>query len=78
MADFTLTQHPTAGGHELRGEADLADGHARFTLIFTTITDKHLGVVGSRLTGAEVWLNDCPVKDPQLADRLYQEARNQP
>jgi hypothetical protein len=72
-----MRQHPTAGGHELRGEADLADGHARFLLVFENIEDDHLGVVGSHLTGAEVWLNDCLVRDPGFADQLYQEARSQ-
>lgn len=75
---IVMRQHPTADGHELRGEADLADGHARFLLVFTTITDEDLGAVGSRLTRAEVWLNDCPVKDPEFADLLYQEARSKP
>jgi hypothetical protein len=75
MASFM--QYATTGGHQIRGEADLADGHARFLLIFEDVINEDGTLVGSRLTGAEVYLNNCRIRNTELADRLYHEAREQ-
>ena len=75
-----MKQTITAGGHLLTGEADLADGHAIFEQVWQNITvePEQPGdppvVVSSVLVHTRVWLGNCIVRSPELAQRLWQEA----
>jgi hypothetical protein len=77
---IAMRQITTDGGHLLTGEADLADGHAIFEQVWQNITaePEQPGdppvVVDSTLVHIRVWLNTCLVRDPGLAQRLWQEA----
>ena len=73
MSGHVHRQEPTPGGHRLHIEDDTPDGPVHIILIFTSITDDIMGVIGSELTGAEVWLNNCRVRDPEFGNRLYQQ-----
>jgi len=70
-------QEETPGGHRLHIEDDTPDGHVHVILEFTTLRDEDLPpgqqIVGSELTGAEVWLNNCLIRDPEFGQRLYAE-----
>jgi hypothetical protein len=78
MADFR--QHSTPGGHVLVMETEVMDGHLRLEEAWQHLTmDSADGevVVGSTPILRTVWLNNCRVRDPELAEKLWHEALRQ-
>jgi hypothetical protein len=76
---ITMRQTVTDGGHLLTGECQLADGWAIFEQVWQNVTAEPEDggpptVVDSVLVHERVWLNNCIIRDPGMAKRLWQEA----
>jgi len=76
---ITMRQTVTDNGHLLTGECQLADGWAIFEQVWhNVLAEAEPGgepqIVGSTLVHKRVWLQNCIVRDPELADRLWREA----
>lgn len=77
---ITWSQKLTPGGHVLRAETEVADGHLEIEAVFTNIaveTEDPLSppeVVGSTCTQRRAWINGHLVLDPAYAQQLLDEA----
>jgi hypothetical protein len=69
-----LARWEGAGGHGIRWEADVADGHLMAEQSWLHVLDEGGNQV---LDAVEVqrtcWLNGAMVRDPELARRLFDE-----